>query len=85
MRRKIDIVHEPGLDGLRIAIVKQAIMDYESSLKRMNEIRSKSGDDFWITNRMKTECERFFLGTWFSMLCELSGAYIMDLVEKEVM
>lgn len=83
MRCKIEATREPGIESLCAAIVKRAIMDYERSLRHVAANSPKEGERFWIEEAQREECERFFLGTWFSTICDLDGPRLVERIKKE--
>ena len=65
-------------EQLAFAIVKLAVEDYRSALKRLKR-HSKDQQALWS----KTDCERFFrndIGTY----CNLDGEKIMIAVQEQV-
>ena len=67
MKKGIEIMHEECFDvePLRVAILRRAVCDYKSAIKRR---------DF---NAM-TKLEKFFLGEWGQLLSRDNGQYIID-------
>lgn len=67
-----------AMELLRHGIVARACMDYDTAIRylaRAPEKQTEAG-----TNRqeaVKAECERFFRGNWFWVLCELDGETVM--------
>lgn len=53
------------------AIVLQAIKDYSKALKNHDK-------------RMQIDCESFFKSQWFTLLCDLDGVSIQNLIKRRV-
>ena len=60
-------MNKVGLDNLRIAIVEQAVKDYRRSMDKF-EIEA---------------IEHFFLGSWFKMLVDIDGDYLVRKLREE--
>ena len=60
------------------AIISQAVDDYRAALKAL----SKNPKNIQA-NRDKSECERFFLGKWFSELTDVDGKWLMHKLQRE--
>lgn len=57
--------------------------------KRKNKVSYEEADQercqrlrYWY--RMKKDCEEFFQGQWFEMLCDLDGERIMQEIQKRI-
>lgn len=65
-------------EELANAIILQAVKDYRDALgmltKNPNSISA---------NRDKSDCERFFLGKWFSELTAIDGKQLMSKLQRE--
>lgn len=57
-------------ETLRLAIVKQAVLDY---IQALNNIKVKSKRDNYQAEKVKNECELFFRSQWFVELCGIDG------------
>lgn len=66
-------------ENLAIAIVKQAVKDYQDALQKL--ARNKNNT---TAKRMKEEVERFFNSDWYSVLTDLDGAFLMRKIQEEV-
>lgn len=66
-------------EGLANAIIVQAAKDYRAALMVLSENPRSI-----LANRDKAECERFFLGKWFSELTEVDGKWLMRKLQREV-
>lgn len=77
------ILSDKGLDNLRYAIIKQAVLDYQKSLKLLrNSIKAESY--MYIQAKdLKRECESFFLGPYFETICDLDGECIIKEVRSK--
>lgn len=80
-----------GIDNLREAILKRAIKDYASQFKHMYKTYLSKGASIPGRKETKSYIEYeyyrsrdFFFGSWFDLLCNINGSYIIESVEKEV-
>lgn len=80
MRGRPGVIWEPGFESLCAAIIRQAIMDYGKSIKYTSE--HNSGEVFEAEEICKKECERFFLGAWFSTICDLDGERLLRWIRE---
>lgn len=75
-----------GIEALRFAIVKQAIQDYDDSLKWLRKHPERVGSTYFCTKntklRTKTECEKFFKSQWFACLCDIDGEALMKSIRN---
>ncbi len=60
------------------AIILQAVDDYRAALR----VLSKNPKNIQA-NRDKSDCERFFLGKWFSELTDVDGKWLMYILQGE--
>lgn len=70
------------MEHLRFAIVKQAVIDYTKALQWLrNPPCPHFGESFENEKvqqqRIKEECERFFRGKWYAMLCDIDGEKLL--------
>ena len=65
-------------EELANAIVLQAVRDYRDALGML----AKNPNSI-LANRDKSDCERFFLGKWFSELTGIDGKQLMNKLQKE--
>lgn len=84
-----DEINDIGIENLRFAIVKQAILDYEGALKWLrkhgNHVEQTQGYQHSLNTRKwtKEECEYFFKSEWFGMLCDIDGEVMMRTIRKK--
>lgn len=80
------IISDAGIENLRYAIVKQAVIDYDKSLKELRKHTPPKTEDDEKTlikyARIKSECESFFHSKWFSMLFDIDGDMIMRQIRQ---
>lgn len=76
-------IQEPGLLGIRAAIIRQAVQDYEYAVRYLNKHSMDSGERLKKREYQKQECENFFRGWWFSFLCDLDGEQIMNWINDK--
>lgn len=69
-----------GIEGLRYAIVEQAIRDYARAL-RGKQMADTSLD--MPADDTRRECEMFFTGVWFSRICDLDGRLLMAAMRRK--
>lgn len=81
MKGRPNIIWEPGIESLCIAVVRQAIADYEKA-KGVIERTSQEETQLRNAKALKRECERFFLGSWFSCICEIDGAALLRRINE---
>ena len=67
-----------GDQRLAVAVVKQAVTDYEIALKKLKRNRK----DIWAS-QMRNDCERFFEDE-ISMYTDIDGKAIMSAIKKRV-
>ena len=67
-----------GYQRLAVAVVKQAVTDYEIALKKLKRNRK----DIWAS-QMRNDCERFFEDE-ISMYTDIDGKAIMSAIKKRV-
>ena len=78
-----------GVDALRFAIVKQAVLDYDSASKWLRKHPPKGNDDYSrVCSRnarqgVKIECEKFFRSQWYAMLCDIDGEVMMRTIRQK--
>lgn len=65
-----------GYQRLSVAVVKQAVTDYEIALKKLKRNRK----DIWAS-QMRNDCERFFEDE-ISMYTDIDGKAIMNAIKK---
>lgn len=65
-------------ERLASAIILQAVNDYRAALVAL----SKNPKNI-LANRDKSECERFFLGEWFSELTDVDGKWLIHKLQRE--
>ena len=79
----IMILSDKGLDNLRYAIIKQAVVNYQKSLKILRD-PTKIGSSKYINAKyLKQECENFFLSPYFGTICDLDGERIIKEVRSK--
>lgn len=76
------------MENLRFAIVKQAVYDYTKALKWLRNPPVPQFGDYFENEkaqmeRTKSECERFFRGRWYGLLCDIDGEKLMKAVRKQ--
>ena len=65
-------------EQLAMVIVMQAVEDWRAAANAaMQQSEHES------SNRMRAECERFFLSGWFTTLTGLDGSYVLRRLKKE--
>ncbi len=65
-------------ERLASAIILQAVHDYRAALKTLSK-----NPKHIQANRDKSDCERFFLGKWFSELTDVDGKWLMHKLQRE--
>ena len=65
-------------EQLAMAIVMRAVEDWRAAAKA-----AMQQPELESSNRMRTECERFFLSGWFTTLTGLDGSYVLRRLKKE--
>lgn len=82
----IENISDEAIESLRFAIVKQAILDYESALKWLRKHPQGVGYTYSCTKntklRTKNECEIFFRSQWYACLCDIDGEALMKTIRK---
>ncbi len=68
------------LPPLRLAIVQCAISDYTKALRDIKVLMKHSE---FRPEWTKEECEQFFLGQWFQLLCDLDPMHIIEQARKQ--
>lgn len=76
-------IQEPGLLGIRTAIIRQAIQDYEYAIRYINKHGIDSHERVKRKEYQRRECENFFRGWWFSCLCDLDGELIISWINDK--
>lgn len=76
-----------GHEGLRIAIVRNAIQDYAEAYKKVL-MAEYSGDKALIQGADRHrftmgEVERFFLGEWYALLCNLAPSIMLECAKEK--
>ncbi len=71
-------------ERLANAIVEQAVKDYRDAVKKLKKPNLKKKDRF-LAEKMKRDCERFFLGEYIKTLTAVDGKYILRKLEEEVL
>ena len=66
-------------ENLANAIIVNAANDYRKALKDL-----QCNADYGPALQMKSDCERFFLSSWFSALTSVDGNRLMGMLQKEV-
>ena len=67
-----------GYERLAVAVVKQAVTDYEIALKKLKRNRK----DIWAS-QMRNDCERFFEDE-ISTYTDIDGKAIMNAIKERV-
>ena len=67
-----------GYQRLAVAVVKQAVTDYEIALKKLKRNRKDI-----LASQMRNDCERFFEDE-ISMYTDIDGKAIMSAIKKRV-
>lgn len=75
---KEDEYNIDGYERLSIAVVKKAVYDYRSALKRLH----RHPKDI-LANKIRDDCERFF-NDEIAYYSDLDGLAIMNAVQKRV-
>ena len=82
----MEILSDSGLELLKHAIVKQACVDYEASLRYLRKHPGKHG---WQSSgkklhmiRQRDDCIEFFESGYCEMLCNIDGEVIMKAIRK---
>lgn len=83
----MNILSDKGMDDLCYAIVKQACIDYETSLRYLRRHPEKPG---WQKNgkmlemvRMRDDCIAFFESGYPEMMCGIDGEDIMKIIRRK--
>lgn len=67
-----------AMELFRHGIVARACMDYDAAIRYLARAPEKQTEARTIHQEaVKAECERFFCGNWFRVLCELDGETVM--------
>lgn len=86
-RSNIKTICDKGIERLRYEIVKQAVVDYERSLKKIRKHTPPrtAGDEKILIQytRLKNDCELFFRSGWFSHLCDIDGEMLIREIRKK--
>ncbi len=81
------IISDAGIENLRFAIVRQAVIDYDTSLKylRKHPVPKTKIEEKRIIRCgvLKRDCEVFFKSKYFSLLCDLDGPKLMKDVRQK--
>lgn len=73
----------PGLEGVRIAILNQAVNDYRALSKWLVRHAGENSYQFEYKARDFRQCERFFLSTWFATLYDVDGMELLRKLKRE--
>lgn len=86
-KEDMKIISDIGIENLRFGIVKQAIVDYDKSLKYLRKHTPPKTEfeekEVIRCGRLKRYCEDFFRSKWFSMLCDLDGEILMQSIRQK--
>lgn len=84
---RVQDINPMGLEALRFAIVKQAILDYDNALKWLRKHPEGVGYTYASSRNSrlhtKMECEKFFRGQWYAMLCDIDGDSMLKMIRKK--
>jgi hypothetical protein len=72
---------EKGYVSLVAAIIEQAVTDYKEALKHCNDESQRVREN---AEKMKKDCESFFLIEWGQMLSQDFGEHIIARCRREV-
>ena len=74
-------MNSKAADNLSNAIILSAVDDYRKALagKRVAGKRVAGKEPGWVIS----DCERFFLSEWFSILTNLDGKTLLDKLKNE--
>lgn len=75
-------MNHKGLQRVAFAVIQQAVEDYRIALRvkadpYTAEIAQERAD------RMIADCEMFFLGEWFMVLCDYNGRNLCNLIRDQ--
>lgn len=70
------------LEALSNAIIIQATKDYRSACVKLKNPRSRNRVE---SERVKSECLRFFNSQWFTVLTKVEPEYLIQRLDEEVM
>ena len=70
-------------EELANAIVIMAAKDYRKALRTLKKGYNPSSEKYIRAAKMKSDCERFFMGEWFKSLTDLDGRKIMENIQKK--
>ena len=71
-------------ERLANAIIEQAVKDYRQAVTTLKRPNLKEGSRI-SAEKMKRECERFFLGNHIKTLTNVDGKYILEKLEEELL
>lgn len=71
-------------ESLANAIIEQAVKDYRQAVITLKRPNLREGSRI-SAEKMKRECERFFLGDHIKTLTSVDGKYILKKLEEELL
>lgn len=82
-QQSVKMMTDDALELFRFSIVARACLDYDTAVRYLKRAPEKQTETGVIKQEaIKTECERFFRGSWFRCLCEIDGEIVMQAVKK---
>lgn len=69
---------DEGLKNLIIGIIEQAAKDYKNAILENNR-----GKDKRLLQKMIIECEAFFRSSYFELLTDVKGEYLMKKIKLQ--
>lgn len=76
-------MNEERLNDLCLAIIRQAVEDYRTALRVLKAPEYVPERALYQAQNTQVDCETFFTGEWFMVLCDYSGKRIMNLVREQ--
>lgn len=81
---EIRLLVAENYDKLAKAIVKKAVDDYRTELRRLKYRKAGNRSEESYSYRV-FELEQFFLSDWFTVLCNVDGQSVIDAMRKTVL
>ena len=77
-------VHRRGYEGLAIAVITQAVSDYDMAITRLKKRKFTTSETEYCCKKYVSDVRKFFKSPQFCMLTNLDADYLMNLVNERL-
>ena len=76
--------HRGGYEGLAIAVITQAVSDYDMAITRLKSGKFTHNESEYCCKKYVSEVRKFFKSPQFCMLTNLDADYLMDMINQRL-